>query len=149
MSNQGWARLFARSIVGLTFFMAGWGKVFHLTVMMHAERGFVGPYAETWIPTFLERLNLEAQRVRDLLDAFSVLVLAIGLGEDKALYTGVHEDAKAGPTGTRGRIDRCPLEPNPASGALGKSVHLGMDRTHAVAVDHVVAHFVAMRHSAH
>ncbi len=53
MSDKGWARTFARMIVGMTFFMAGWGKCFNLTPMVHAQRGFVEPYAETWIPTVL------------------------------------------------------------------------------------------------
>lgn len=53
MSNQGWARMFARVMVGILFFMAGWWKCFTLTPVGHARGMFVEGYAETWIPTFL------------------------------------------------------------------------------------------------
>ncbi len=53
MSDKGWARMFARVMVGIIFFMAGWWKCFTLTPMAHAKGMFVEGYAETWIPAFL------------------------------------------------------------------------------------------------
>lgn len=50
MSPEGWVRLFARMMLGLIFFMAGWYKVFVMTPMGHAQAFFTGPYADTWIP---------------------------------------------------------------------------------------------------
>jgi len=50
---------FSRVIVGLLFGMAGWYKVFVMTAPGHAQRLFLEPYAETWIPTwFLWTLGL-------------------------------------------------------------------------------------------
>ena len=37
-------------MLGLTFFMAGWWKVFGLGAVQHAQSGFVEPYAESWLP---------------------------------------------------------------------------------------------------
>ena len=53
MTDRGWARMFARVMVGILFFMAGWWKCFTLTPMAHARGAFVEGYAETWIPAFL------------------------------------------------------------------------------------------------
>ncbi len=53
MSDKGWARMFARMIVGILFFMAGWWKCFTLTPMAHARGAFVEGYADTWIPALL------------------------------------------------------------------------------------------------
>ncbi len=53
MTDKGWARLFARVIVGILFFMAGWWKCFTLTPMAHARGAFVEGYADTWIPALL------------------------------------------------------------------------------------------------
>ncbi len=53
MTNQGWARLFARMMVGIIFLMAGWWKCFELTPMQHARGMFVEGFAETWVPGFL------------------------------------------------------------------------------------------------
>lgn len=43
----------ARVVLGLIFGMAGYYKCFVMTPAVHAERLFVGPYADTWIPTWL------------------------------------------------------------------------------------------------
>lgn len=53
--GPGWGRavFFARWVLGLIFFMAGWWKVFVLTPAVHAERFFLGQFAETWIPAWL------------------------------------------------------------------------------------------------
>jgi len=53
MTDKGWARMFARMIVGILFFMAGWWKCFTLTPMAHARGAFVEGYADTWIPALL------------------------------------------------------------------------------------------------
>lgn len=53
MTQRGWAHFFARVLVGIVFFMAGWWKCFELTPMAHARGMFVDGFAETWIPTFL------------------------------------------------------------------------------------------------
>ena len=53
VSDQAWALLAARVVLGLIFGMAGLGKVFTLTPAGHAHRYFVDPYADTWIPGWL------------------------------------------------------------------------------------------------
>jgi len=53
MTNKGWARMFARVMVGTLFLMAGWWKCFEVTPLAHARGGFVEGFADTWIPTFL------------------------------------------------------------------------------------------------
>lgn len=53
MTDKGWARMFARVMVGILFFMAGWWKCFELTPMAHARGAFVEGFAETWIPALL------------------------------------------------------------------------------------------------
>lgn len=52
-SNWCWARFFARWVLGLIFFMAGWFKVFDMTATDHARRFFVEGFADTWIPTWM------------------------------------------------------------------------------------------------
>ena len=46
------AIFFARVILGLIFFMAGWWKVFDLGALEHARRLFVEPYAKTLLPVW-------------------------------------------------------------------------------------------------
>ncbi len=53
MTDKGWARMFARMLVGILFFMAGWWKCFELTPMAHARGAFVEGYADSWIPAIL------------------------------------------------------------------------------------------------
>jgi thiosulfate dehydrogenase (quinone) large subunit len=53
VTDRGWARMFARVMVGIIFFMAGYWKCFELTPMQHARGMFVEGFANTWIPTFL------------------------------------------------------------------------------------------------
>lgn len=53
MTNRGWARFFARGIVGILFLMAGWWKCFELTPLGHTQRFFLEAYAGTWIPVSL------------------------------------------------------------------------------------------------
>ncbi len=53
MSNRGWALLFARWILGLMFFMAGWWKVFILGPLVHARSMFVEAFADSFLPSWL------------------------------------------------------------------------------------------------
>ena len=62
MTDKGWAHFFARVIVGILFFMAGFWKTFELTPMQHARGGFVEGYVETWIP--LSFCGVSASRSR-------------------------------------------------------------------------------------
>jgi uncharacterized membrane protein YphA (DoxX/SURF4 family) len=50
--NRSWAIFIARVILGLIFFMAGFWKVFTLGPVEHAQRLFVGPYSETFLPAW-------------------------------------------------------------------------------------------------
>ena len=52
ISDRGWALLLARWLLGLIFFMAGVWKVFELGPLQHAQRMFVEPYAETFLPAW-------------------------------------------------------------------------------------------------
>jgi thiosulfate dehydrogenase [quinone] large subunit len=49
-TRRSWAILFARLILALIFFMAGFWKVFGLGPIEHARRLFVEPYAQTMLP---------------------------------------------------------------------------------------------------
>ena len=49
-TNRAWAILFARAILGLIFFMAGFWKVFQLGPLQHARRFFIEPYAQSFLP---------------------------------------------------------------------------------------------------
>ena len=48
---RAWSLLFARLILGLIFFMAGFWKVFQLGPLEHARKYFV-PYADTFLPVW-------------------------------------------------------------------------------------------------
>ena len=50
-AGQSWALLFARLVLGLIFFMAGWWKVFKMGPREHA-RNFFLPYADTFLPVW-------------------------------------------------------------------------------------------------
>lgn len=47
--DRAWALLFARLVLGLIFFMAGFFKVFQLGALEHARKYFL-PYADTFLP---------------------------------------------------------------------------------------------------
>ena len=51
-TDRAWAIFFCRAILGLIFFMAGVYKCFVMTPFGHARRYFVGPYADTFLPTW-------------------------------------------------------------------------------------------------
>ena len=46
-----WALLFARLVLGLIFFMAGFWKVFQLGPLQHARKYFL-PFADTFLPVW-------------------------------------------------------------------------------------------------
>jgi thiosulfate dehydrogenase [quinone] large subunit len=50
-SAKSWAILFARSILGLIFFMSGVWKVFELTPAGHVRKYFL-PFQDTFLPTW-------------------------------------------------------------------------------------------------
>ncbi len=50
IKSSSWAILIARAILGLIFFMAGLWKLFTIGPIGHAQRWFVGPYADTFLP---------------------------------------------------------------------------------------------------
>src|SRR5258708_36328587 len=47
-SGRSWALLFARLVLGLIFFMAGFWKVFQLGPLQHARKYFL-PFADTFL----------------------------------------------------------------------------------------------------
>lgn len=52
VSNRALAIFFARGILGLIFFMAGWYKVFQMGPAGHAQRLFVDPYRDSFLPAW-------------------------------------------------------------------------------------------------
>jgi uncharacterized membrane protein YphA (DoxX/SURF4 family) len=51
-TDRAWAIFIARVILGLIFFMAGVWKVFQLGPVQHAQRWFVVPYAQSFLPSW-------------------------------------------------------------------------------------------------
>src|SRR5258708_552414 len=51
VSDRVWALLFARLVLGLIFFMAGFWKVFQLGPLQHARKYFL-PFADTFLPVW-------------------------------------------------------------------------------------------------
>ena len=49
--NRSWALLFARLVLGLIFFMAGFWKTFQLGPLEHARKYFL-PFSDTFLPTW-------------------------------------------------------------------------------------------------
>jgi uncharacterized membrane protein YphA (DoxX/SURF4 family) len=49
--NRAWAVFFARLVLGLIFFMAGFWKVFQLGPLNHARKWFL-PYSDTFLPVW-------------------------------------------------------------------------------------------------
>jgi uncharacterized membrane protein YphA (DoxX/SURF4 family) len=94
-NGRAWALLFARGVLGLIFFMAGFWKVFTLTPAGHAHRWFVEPYADTFLPAwslwltgltipFVELLGgallLAGWRVREASIALGAVLLVVTFG---------------------------------------------------------------------
>jgi thiosulfate dehydrogenase (quinone) large subunit len=93
-SSTSWALLFARLVLGLIFFMAGWHKVFVLTPAGHVEKWFL-PFGDTFLPIwslwaaglaipFVEliagALLLLGWRVREALIALGVVLVVVTFG---------------------------------------------------------------------
>ena len=78
------AIFFARSILALIFFMAGWWKVFEMGPVEHARRLFVEPYAETFLPVW--SLWITGTTV-PILELIAGGLLLIGLRTRASLYT--------------------------------------------------------------
>ncbi|HSP62465.1 MAG TPA: DoxX family protein [Pyrinomonadaceae bacterium] len=51
VNGRPWALLFARLVLGLIFFMAGFWKVFQLGPLQHARKYFL-PFADTFLPVW-------------------------------------------------------------------------------------------------
>ncbi|MBI3653393.1 MAG: DoxX family protein [Acidobacteria bacterium] len=94
LSNQAWAVLFARGVLGLIFFMAGGYKVFQLGALEHARQYFL-PFQDTFLPVwslwavgvtipFVEliagALVILGFRVREALIALGVVLLIVTFG---------------------------------------------------------------------
>lgn len=77
------AIFFARMILGLIFFMAGWWKVFDLGPPEHARRLFVEPYAETFLPAWSLWITGATVPIVELVAGG---LLVIGLWTRPALY---------------------------------------------------------------
>ena len=50
-TNRAWALLFARLVLGLIFFMAGFWKVFQLGPLEHVRKYFL-PFTDTFLPVW-------------------------------------------------------------------------------------------------
>lgn len=77
------AIFFARMILGLIFFMAGWWKVFDLGPLEHARRLFVEPYTETFLPAWSLWITGATVPIVELVAGG---LLVIGLWTRPALY---------------------------------------------------------------
>ena len=92
--DRSWAILFARLVLGLIFFMAGFWKVFHLGPLEHARKYFL-PFADTFLPVwslwavgvtipFIEliagALMLIGLRVREALIALGFVLAVVTFG---------------------------------------------------------------------
>jgi len=51
-SDRSWALLIARLVLGLIFFMSGFYKIFEMGLIAGAERLFLEPYADTFLPAW-------------------------------------------------------------------------------------------------
>ena len=92
--HRAWALFFARSVLGLIFFMAGVWKVFQLGPLEHARKYFL-PFSDTFLPIwslwlvgvtipFVELLGgallLIGLRVRDALVALGAVLVIVTFG---------------------------------------------------------------------
>ena len=92
--QRSWALLFARLVLGLIFFMAGFWKVFQLGPLEHARKYFL-PFADTFLPVwslwsvgvtipFVEllvgSLLLIGLRVREALIALGAVLVIVTFG---------------------------------------------------------------------
>ena len=73
-TNRSLALLFARTILGLIFFMAGMYKVFQMGPLEHAHKLFVEPYSETFLPkSFLWALGTIIPIIELVAGAFVII----------------------------------------------------------------------------
>ena len=92
--QRSWALLFARLVLGLIFFMAGFWKVFQLGPLEHSRKYFL-PFADTFLPVwslwlvgvtipFVELLGgallLIGFRVREALIALGAVLVIVTFG---------------------------------------------------------------------
>jgi uncharacterized membrane protein YphA (DoxX/SURF4 family) len=92
--QRGWALLFARLVLGLIFFMAGFWKIFQLGPLEHARKYFL-PFSDTFLPLwslwlvgvtipFVELLGgallLIGLRVREALIALGGVLVIVTFG---------------------------------------------------------------------
>jgi uncharacterized membrane protein YphA (DoxX/SURF4 family) len=92
--NRAWALLFARLVLGLIFFMAGFWKVFQLGPIEHARKYFL-PFSDTFLPVWslwfvgsivplIELIGgalvLLGLRTRDALIALGVVLVIVTFG---------------------------------------------------------------------
>jgi uncharacterized membrane protein YphA (DoxX/SURF4 family) len=95
-TDRAWAVFFCRVILGLIFFMAGVYKCFVMTPLGHARHFFVGPYADTFLPTWSLWLTGTTIPVVELVAGALVLVgyktrpAALSLGGVLVLVTFGH-----------------------------------------------------------
>jgi uncharacterized membrane protein YphA (DoxX/SURF4 family) len=73
-TDRAWAIFFCRAVLGLIFFMAGVYKCFVMTPIGHARHFFVGPYADTFLPTWSLWATGAAVPVVELLAGALVIV---------------------------------------------------------------------------
>jgi len=73
-TDRAWAIFFCRAVLGLIFFMAGVYKCFVMTPVGHARHFFVGPYADTFLPTWSLWATGTAVPVVELLAGALVMV---------------------------------------------------------------------------
>jgi thiosulfate dehydrogenase (quinone) large subunit len=73
-TDRAWAIFFCRAVLGLIFFMAGVYKCFVMTPVGHARHYFVGPYADTFLPTWSLWATGTAVPVIELLAGALVMV---------------------------------------------------------------------------
>ena len=79
--HRAWALLFARLVLGLIFFMAGFWKVFQLGPLEHARKYFL-PFADTFLPIW--SLWLVGVTI-PFIELFAGALLLIGLRVREAL----------------------------------------------------------------
>lgn len=86
--DRAWALLLARWLLGLAFFMAGVWKVFELGPLQHAQRMFVEPYAETFLPAWSLWLTGAAVPLVELV-AGGLLLIGLRVRESLLALAGV------------------------------------------------------------
>lgn len=92
--GRAWAIFFARGVLGLIFFMAGFWKTFTMTPVGHAQKWFL-PYSDTFLPRWSlwatgvtipivelvgGALVLLGWRVREALIALGIVILIVTFG---------------------------------------------------------------------